>query len=82
MIPQRAEQEFYEELTVLLNSQPDTWQAIPAHQKQFYVSPSDFDYYRKLTQQHLGAAAIETDTEGLPIMFFLGIRVMPAVDQC
>lgn len=74
-IPQRAEQEFYEELNDRLAKQPDEWQALPNDKKEFLLSPSDFDYLLKLYQQHQPAQPIATDETGLPILLFRGIRV-------
>lgn len=80
MIPTIAVQEFYVELDDLIKGQPDAWQALPAHQKQLPVSTSDFDYYVKIRQQYTERSDItdiETDAEGIPVVFFQGIRVMP-----
>lgn len=76
-IPQRAEQEFYDELNDRLANHPDEWQAMPDDQKQFLLPPSDFDYLLKLYQQHQPARPIDTDETGLPILLFRGIRVKP-----
>lgn len=82
MIPTIAVQEFYVELEDLMKGQPNEWQALPAHQKQLPVSTSDFDYYVKIRQQYIDIersdiTEIETDADGVPIVFFQGIRVMP-----
>ncbi len=80
MIPQRAEQEFYDALNSILEKQPDEWVAIAHDQKELLVSPSDFAYYVKIRQQlidQLGIAQFETDADGLPVVFFRGIRLKP-----
>ncbi len=74
-IPQRAEQEFYDELDERLANQPDDWQLLANNQKVFLLPPSDFDYLTKLKQQHQPARPIDRDENGLPILFFRGIRV-------
>jgi hypothetical protein len=74
---QRAEQEFYEELNVRLKSQPDEWQRIPADQKEFLVPPDDFQYYVAIRQDDGPQFYPEVDATGLPIVFFLGIRLKP-----
>ena len=76
-IPQRAEQEFYDELNERLANQPGEWQVLVNDQKAFLLSPSDFDYLLKPYQQHQPELPIETDETGLPILFFRGIRVKP-----
>ncbi|WP_018619515.1 hypothetical protein [Spirosoma luteum] len=76
-IPQRAEQEFYDELNDCLKNQPDEWQSVANDQKDFLLSPSDFDYLTQLYQQHQPELPIETDETGSPILFFRGIRVKP-----
>ncbi|WP_461070364.1 hypothetical protein [Spirosoma horti] len=81
MIPTIAIQEFFEELNSLLKSQPDEWQATPPDQKELVVSVSDFDYYRTIRQQIEAPSALETDAEGMPILFFSGIRVRPIVSE-
>ena len=80
MIPTKAVQEFYDELDEILKSQPSEWQAIAADQKVLWVSTSDFDYYVKIGQQFVEQSKtteIELDKDGLPILFFAGIRVKP-----
>ncbi|WP_020607328.1 hypothetical protein [Spirosoma spitsbergense] len=76
-IPQRAEQEFYDELNERLANQPGEWQVLANDQKAFLLSPSDFDYLLKLYQQHQPARPIDTDETGSPILLFRGIRVKP-----
>ena len=76
-IPQRAEQELYDELNERLASLPTEWQSVANDQKAFLLPPSDFDYLTKLYQQHQPVRPIDTDDVGLPILFFRGIRVKP-----
>jgi len=80
MIPQRAVQEFYDELFSVMESQPDEWAAMANDHKELRVSPSDFDYYVAIRKQYsdpLKTAPFETDAAGLPIVFFYGIRLKP-----
>lgn len=81
MIPTIAVQEFFEELNSLMKSQPDEWQARAPDQKELLVSPSDFEYYKKIRQQIEAPSALETDAEGLPILLFSGIRVRSIVSK-
>lgn len=84
MIPQRAVQEFYDELLSVMESQPDEWVPLANDHKVLWVSPSDFDYYVQIRQQYsdlLQTTPIETDTAGLSIVFFYGIRVKPLVRE-
>ena len=74
-IPQRAEQEFYDELNELLANQPDDWQSLANDRKVFLLSSADVDYLAKLKQQHQSARPIDTDLDDFPILFFRGIRV-------
>lgn len=74
-IPQRAEQEFYEELDGRLAKQPDEWQTLANDAKSFFIPPSDFGYLTKIYQQHQPTRPIDTDLDDLPILFFRDIRV-------
>lgn len=76
-VPQRAEQEFYDELDECLAKQPDEWQALANDQKAFLLSSSDFDYLLKLYLQRQPARPIDTDETGSPILLFRGLRVKP-----
>ena len=81
IIPTRAVQEFFDELDALIQQQPAEWQAIPAGQKELVVSQSNFDYYLTIRQQYVQPAPIDTDEKGLPILYFMGIRVKPLPDS-
>lgn len=76
-IPQRAEQEFYDELDLRLASQPGEWRVLANGTKTFFLPLADFDYLVHLYQQHQFARPVEQDEAGRPMLFFRGIRVEP-----
>lgn len=78
MIPRRAEQEFYDDLKQIMDSQSAEWRAIAYDKKELLVSPSDFAYYLAIRQQYIDQGeTVPLDTDGLPIVFFHGIRLKP-----
>lgn len=77
-IPQRAEQEFYDELDERLAKQAKAWKEAGNDQNVFLLSPPDFDYLSQLSRQHQPERPMDTDEANLPILFFRGVRVKPS----